>query len=153
MCFGTDARPKPFRYVSCYMNGLQTKYGTQKWSENNGGNYHFWCVNASGEIIDPTPPGLPPDPRRIVDTPQYIPWSKADQAKQFEICFSKLSFYEGMSLKEIAEKFVRNPQKQKCFQNSWALSRQDGYDIRCGSFGWILDDLPNFKVIGLDYGW
>ena len=169
MCFGGKFHDKPRLYVSKVCEGdriPKENYRTMK--DVSIGNYHFWCVDReTNNVIDNTPPTLPPDERRVKEDPLYIPWCEELQREQREYCINNLyttSINDDTGLplikedievwmKEIVE--YNDYKEKKCFRNSYALwkSNPRRYHLVCGSFGWLLEDKPNYQIIGLDYGY
>ncbi len=168
MCFAGKFPFKPRKYVSiacCPKKRLPLDdLRTQK---DLDGNYHFWCVDReTGKIIDNTPPSDEPDPRRIKEDPVFIPWCEEWQKEQREYCennlYTKSTNYMGfpLSKEKVDDWMVKIVEEEewrelKCFTNSYALwkSNPKRYHLVCGSLGWLLEDEPNYQIIGLDYGY
>lgn len=169
MCFAGKFPVKQYKYVSIAccpkkrlpLNSLRTE------KDVSIGNYHFWCVDReTNKVIDNTPPSAEPDPRRIKEDPLYIPWCEEWQKEQREYCIDNLyknvKDWDGrVNTKEETDEWLSDIveyeyyEKSKCFRNSYALwkSNPKRYHLVCGSFGWLLEDKPNYQIIGLDYGY
>jgi hypothetical protein len=156
MCFGGMILPKikTNKYISEYTKkyGLQDKVNTRKDIE---GNYHFWCVDEKGEIIDKTPNEMPDmDGEKI-----YISWTEKEQQYQKDYCNrSLLKYYgdNGDDLDGILDYIYYNDRYdyKKCYKNSLAIARHNpNYKLVCGSVGFKVDETENHNIISLDYGY
>tara|TARA_R110000824_G_scaffold12640_1_gene55461 strand:- start:71 stop:604 length:534 start_codon:yes stop_codon:yes gene_type:complete len=152
MCLTSVTQLKPYKYISIYTKGLQNKVHTIRNLKN--GNYHFWCVNEKGDIVDITPPELPP----LNDKPIYIPWTKEEQEEQTKYCKEILfeTEFPEDELEETSHQINDNAmwEMKKCFRNSFVYSIcNPNYKLVCGSFGHIVEEELDFKVVSLDYGY
>ena len=152
MCFaGTNFIIKPTKYIS-QDAGIQDTIHTIK--DVTYGNYHFWCVDkTNGEIIDITPPQAPPQN----NNPQYFKWSKREQDNQKLYCIYAHNQEFDYKLNEELDRIHKEKdyKKGRCFINTYSVyhSDPDRYEIVCGSFGYIIKDTPQVRIIDLDYGY
>ena len=155
MCFGGIKMRSPtvLPIYKSVVRGFQRQFGTRP---EDDGNYHYWCRDNDGNIIDPTPLPQGPHPERIVDEPIYLPWS---QEKHIENTERVLKICPSLKLpslqKQIAlEDYYQNPKPLRCFMNAMALNHKKGYEIVCGSFGWVIGHTPKGEqVIAVDFGY
>ena len=146
----------PRRYLS-EPAGLQEDVHTVK--DDSARNYHFWCEDKDGNIIDKTPTTMPD----LNDKPVYIAWGKEEATKQMRYCerITLKTEFPYRAAKDVLKMIYDEEawEEKKCFRNSWAFSMYNkDYHMVCGSFGFILDPEhvgydDDYEVVGLDYGY
>ena len=157
MCFGGIALPKPYRYTSLYTTAHTATplhpMGIPKMKvrcrPDVAGNFHWWCVDNNGKILDPTPQPLP-HPEAIDNNAIYIPWSDEEQNELFD----RLTMAEwgGYPPPDQIDSCYNYPQPKHCFENAIAKSMKDDLKLVCGSMGYIVREAKDYKEINLDYG-
>jgi len=144
-------KEKPNRYVSRYTHGLQSQVHTKK--DCAAHNYHFWCVDETGKIVDETPPELPD----LNENKIYIEWSTGEQQKQKKYCNHHIKGeIPADQMEETLEMIYENSMyvMKKCYRNSRAVAHcNPTYRLVCGSVGFKVDETSHFNVISLDYGY
>lgn len=145
--------------------------------DGDGGNYHFWLEDkVSGAIYDPSPR---PNPLTINGKIEefYEPFAPEKEHACKRACIHDLHRDFDSPL-DYLRRFYENPELKRCFQNAYSIllhqeGARDQYALRCGSFGYLTDDLESLqycrgklnannqkckrwrmsKVLSLDYGY